>query len=155
MDPNFDRPVFPKFEASWVEEMPYMLETCRGGPRPIRLCVEKTKNFGQIRKPRTWRQKWTQILISPFSPNLKPLEKRTWPTWLKLAGEALGLLGCVLKRLKILVKFDHRGPGGKNGPKFSSARFPQIWSILSRGPALLGWNLQRWPYAFWVVCWKD
>ena len=22
-----------------------MLETCRGGPRPIRLCVEKTKNF--------------------------------------------------------------------------------------------------------------
>ena len=25
-----------------------MLETCRGGPRPIRLCVEKTKNFGQI-----------------------------------------------------------------------------------------------------------
>ena len=22
-----------------------MLETCRGGPTPIRLCVEKTKNF--------------------------------------------------------------------------------------------------------------
>ena len=60
-----------------------MLETCRGGPRPIRLCVEKTNNYG-----------------------LKP------------AGEALGLLGCVLKRLKILVKFNHRGPGGQNGPKF-------------------------------------
>ena len=29
-----------------------MLETCRGGPRPIRLCVEKTKNFGQIQKLR-------------------------------------------------------------------------------------------------------
>ena len=22
-----------------------MLETCMGGPRPIRLCVEKTKNY--------------------------------------------------------------------------------------------------------------
>ena len=38
-----------------------MLETCRGGPGPIRLCVEKTK---------------------------------------------------------ISVKFNHRGPGGQNGPKF-------------------------------------
>ena len=45
MDPNFDRPVFPKFEAPWVEDLPYMVETCRGGPRPIRLCVEKTKNL--------------------------------------------------------------------------------------------------------------
>ena len=61
MDPNFDRPVFPKFEA---------------------------------------------------------LECRTCSTCLKLAGEALGLLGCVLKRLKILVKFNHLGPGGQNGPKF-------------------------------------
>ena len=61
MDPNFDRPAFPKFEAPSVEDLPYMLETCRGG---------------------------------------------------------LGLLGCVLKRLKILVKFNHRGPGGQNGPKF-------------------------------------
>ena len=74
MDPNFDRPVFPKFEAPWVEDLRYMLETCRGGPRPIRLCVAKTKNFGQVKPPRTWRPKWTQILISPFSPNLKPLE---------------------------------------------------------------------------------
>ena len=46
MDPNFDRPVFPKFEASGVEDLIYMLESCRGGPRPIRFCVEKTKNFG-------------------------------------------------------------------------------------------------------------
>ena len=53
MDPNFDRPVFPKFEAPSVEDLPYMC--------------------------------------------------------LKLAGEVLGLLGCVLKRLKILVKFNHRG----------------------------------------------
>ena len=28
------------------------------------------------------------------------------------------LLVCVLKRLIILIKFTHRGPGGKNGPKF-------------------------------------
>ena len=33
-------------------------------------------------------------------------------------GEALGLLGCVLKRLKILMKFNSAGPVGKNGPKF-------------------------------------
>ena len=160
-----------------------MLETCRGGPRPIRLFVEKTKNFDQIQpqrtwrqkltkiligpfspnlKPlekrtcptclklagealgllgcvlkrlknfdqiqplRTWRQKWTKILIGPFSPNLKPLEQRTCPTCLKLAGEALGLLGCVLKRLKILIIFNDRGPGDKNEPKFWSTRFPQI-----------------------------
>ena len=76
-----------------------MLETCRGGTRPIRLCVEKTKNFGQIQPPQTWRPKWTEILIGPFSPNLKPLEYRTCPTCLKHAGEALGLLGYVLKRL--------------------------------------------------------
>ena len=74
MDPNFDRPVFPKFEAPSVEDLPYMLKTCRGGPRPIRLCVEKTKNFGEIQPPRTWTPKWTQILIGPFSRNLKPLE---------------------------------------------------------------------------------
>ena len=72
--PKFDRPFFPKFEAPWVEDLPYMLETCREGPRPIRLCVEKTKNFGQIQPMWTWRPKWTQILIGPFSPNLKPLE---------------------------------------------------------------------------------
>ena len=95
-----------------------MLETFRGGPRPIGLCVEKTKYFGQIQPPQTWRPKWTQILIGPFSPNLKPLEYRTCSTCFKLAGEALGLLGCVLKRLKILVKLNHRGPGGQNGHKF-------------------------------------
>ena len=31
-------------------------------------------------------------------------------TCLKIAGEALGLLGCVLKRLKILMKFNSDGP---------------------------------------------
>ena len=36
----------------------------------------------------------------------------------KIAGEALGLLGCVLKRLKILMKSDSAGPVGKNGAKF-------------------------------------
>ena len=29
---------------------------------------------------------------------------------LKIAGEDLGLLGCVLKRLKILMKFNSAGP---------------------------------------------
>ena len=67
---------------------------------------------------RTCRQKWAKILIGPFSPNLKPLEKVTCPTCLKIAGEALGLLGCVLKRLKILMKFDSARPVGKNGAKF-------------------------------------
>ena len=93
MDPNFDRPVFPKFEAPWVEDLPYMLETYRGGPRPIRLCVEKTK---------------------------------------------------------ILVKFNHRLPGGQNGPKFWFANFPQIWSPLSRAPALHAWNLQRGARPIWL-----
>ena len=74
--------------------------------------------------------------MGPFSPNLKPLEYWTYPTCLKIAGEALGLLGCVLKRLKILMKFDSAGPVGKNVAKFWSAPFPQIWSPLSRGPAL-------------------
>ena len=37
---------------------------------------------------------------------------------LKNCGEALGLLGCVLKRLKILMKSDSVGPVGKNGAKF-------------------------------------
>ena len=74
-----------------------MLETCSGGPSPIKLFVEKTKNFDRIQPLRTWRQKWIKILIGPFSPNLKPLEQSTSPTCLKLAAEALGLLGCVEK----------------------------------------------------------
>ena len=36
----------------------------------------------------------------------------------KIAGEAIGLLGCVLKRRKILMKFNSVGPVFKNGPKF-------------------------------------
>ena len=60
-------------------------------------------------------QKWTKILNGPFSPNLMPLDKGVCPTCLKPAGEALGLLGCVLKIIKILMKFKHRKPEGKNG----------------------------------------
>ena len=74
MDQKFDRPISPKFEAPWVEGLQYMLETCREDPRPIRLCVEKTKNSDQIQPLRTWSQKWTKILIGPFPPNLKVLE---------------------------------------------------------------------------------
>ena len=57
-----------------------------------------------MRQRRTCRQKWGKILSGP--------------TWLKIAGEELGQLGCVLKRLKILMKFDSAGPVGKNGAKF-------------------------------------
>ena len=39
------------------------------------------------------------------------------------SAEALGLLGCVLKRLKILMKFDSAGPVGKNGAKFLAGPF--------------------------------
>ena len=39
-------------------------------------------------------------------------------TCLKIACEVLGLLGCVLKRLKILIKFDSAGSVGKNVAKF-------------------------------------
>ena len=59
-----------------------------------------------------------QILIGLTSPNMKPLEWRACPTGWKLAGEAQGLLVCVLKRLKILIKLNNRSSGGKNGPKF-------------------------------------
>ena len=74
MDKNFDLPNFPKFESPRVEGLPYRLETCRAGPRPISLCCEKTKHFDQIEQPRLWWQKWTKILICPISPNLKPLQ---------------------------------------------------------------------------------
>ena len=60
-----------------------------------------------------------KILIGYFfSINLKPLDYGTCPKCLKIAWEALGLLGCVLKRLKILMKFNSLGPVGKNGAKF-------------------------------------
>ena len=61
MDKNFDQPIFAKFAAVRVENLPYILETCSRGPRPIRLCVKKTKNFGQVQQPRTWRVKWTKF----------------------------------------------------------------------------------------------
>ena len=54
----------------------------------------------------------------PLSPNLKPLEYGSCPTCLKIVGEELGLLGCVLKRLKIWMKFDSAQPVSKNGAKF-------------------------------------
>ena len=95
-----------------------MLKNCDGGPKPIRLCVEKTSNFDEIQQRRTCTQKWAKILIGPFLTYLKDLEKGKCPTCLKIAVEALGLLGCVLKRLKILMKFNSAGPVGKNGPKF-------------------------------------
>ena len=76
MDQNFDRPVFPKFEALRVEGLPYIFETCRGGPRHDLLGVD--------------------------------------------------LLGCVLKRLKILIKFPHLGPRGKMDKNFDRPIFPKF-----------------------------
>ena len=74
MDPIFDRPIFPLFEAPWVGGLPYMLETCRGGPGPIILSVEKTKNFDQVRPPRSCWPNWKKSLIGLFSHYLMPLE---------------------------------------------------------------------------------
>ena len=54
----------------------------------------------------------------PLFPKFEAPSEGTCPTCFKIAGEALGLLGCVLKTLKILVKFNHHGPVHKNGPKF-------------------------------------
>ena len=45
---------------------------------------------------------------------------------LKIAGEALGLLGGVLERLKILMKFHSAGPVGKNGANFDRPLFPKF-----------------------------
>ena len=74
MDQIFHRPFFPKFEAPRVEGLPYMLATCKKGPRPISLHVEKSRNFYQVIPPRPCKPKWTKFLIGPFSPNFKPLE---------------------------------------------------------------------------------
>ena len=139
MDPNFDRPVFPKFEAPWVEDLPYMLETYRGGPRPIRLCVEKTKilvKFNHL------EAKMDPNFDLPIFPKFEAPWVEHQPYMLETCSEALGLFDCVLKRLKILVKFNHRRPGRQNGPKSWSARFSQIWRTLSRETALPAWNLQ-------------
>ena len=72
MDKNFDRPVFPKFEAPRVEGLPYRLETCRAGPRPISLCVEKPKNFDQIH-PLQPRPKMDQNFDLPDFPKFEAL----------------------------------------------------------------------------------
>ena len=51
-----------------------MLETCRGGPGPISLSVEKTSNFDQVRPPQSCWPKRTKFLIGLFLPYLMPLE---------------------------------------------------------------------------------
>ena len=48
-------------DISLPRTTPYMLETCRGGPRPIRLCAEKTKNF--------WSNSTTADLEAKMDPN--------------------------------------------------------------------------------------
>ena len=71
MDKNFDRPDFLKFEAPRVEGLPYRLETCRAGPRPISLCVEKTKHVDQIQQPRLLWQKMVQNFDRPDFPKFE------------------------------------------------------------------------------------
>ena len=51
-----------------------MLETWKEGPGRISLSFEKTKNFDQVRPPRSLRPKCTKFFIGLFSPDLKPLE---------------------------------------------------------------------------------
>ena len=52
----------------------------------------------------------------PFFPKFEAPRVGDLPYMLKNCGG--GLLGCVLKRLKILMKFNSAGAVGKNGPKF-------------------------------------
>ena len=118
-----------------------MLRNCGRGPRPIRLCVEKIKNFDEIWQRRTCRKKWGKILICPFSPNLNPLEYGTFPTCLKIAGEALGLLGCVLKRLNILMKLI--GPFSPNLKPLEFWTCPTCLKIAGEALGLLGCVLKR------------
>ena len=71
----------------------------------------------------------TETTFPVFMTCVGPVARMgTCPTSLKIALKALGLLGCVLKRLKILMKSDSAGPVGQNGAKFWSAPFPQIWT---------------------------
>ena len=118
MDQNFDRPLSPDLKP--LEYGAFLTCLKRAGKALVLLgCVlKRVKIFGQIQPPQSCRQKWAKILVGLFSQNLKPLEKSAFPTCLKIAEEGLGLLGCVLKRPNILVKFNHRGLVGKNGPKF-------------------------------------
>ena len=74
MDQNFDRPILALFDEPWVGGLPCMLETCRGGPGPISLSVEKNKNFDQVWLPRSCWPKWTKFFIGLFSSSLMPLE---------------------------------------------------------------------------------
>ena len=60
-------------------------------------------------------QNFDRPLFNKFD---SPLSRGPALQALEIAGEALGLLGCVLKRLKILMKSDSAGPVGQNGAKF-------------------------------------
>ena len=88
-----------------------MLETCKGGPRPISLHVEKTQNFDQVLPPRPWRPKWTKFL----------LEGR--------------LYVCMLKRLK----FWSSSPTAALETKMDQIFYPPVspnLKPLQKGPAL-------------------
>ena len=54
----------------------------------------------------------------PLLPNFETPSVGDLPYMLKNCGGGLGLLACVLKRLKILMKFNSAGPVGKNASKF-------------------------------------
>ena len=66
--------LFSPYLMPRVGGLPYKLEICRAGPGPVNLSIEKTKNFDQVRPPRSCWPKWTKFLIGLFSSYLMPLE---------------------------------------------------------------------------------
>ena len=90
MDKIFQRPIFPKFKAPLEGDLPYMVETCRRGPRPISLCIEKTQNFDKV-------------LPWPKRPKLKAVEKMACPTCWILAGKVLLPISLYVEKTPILI----------------------------------------------------
>ena len=117
MDQNFDWPLFHKFQTPSVGVCPTCLKFA-GEALGLLDCVLKRHKILMKFNHRGPVGKNEPKFDRPPSPNLKPFELEVCPTRLKLAGKALDLLGFVLKRLKIFMKFNHHGPVGKNGPKF-------------------------------------
>ena len=84
-----------------------MLETCRGGPGPISLSDEDTKNFDQVRQPRSYMLETCRARGGPGPISLS-VEKtknfdqvhlpRSWrPKWTKFL---IGLLSPYLMPLE-------------------------------------------------------
>ena len=125
MGQNFDRPLFPKFEAPWVLDLPYMLKIAGEALGLLSCVLKKLKILMKFNSAVPVGKNDPKFWSAPF-PKFEAPWVGDLPYMLKIAGEALGLLGCVLKKLKILMKFNSALPVSKNDPKFWSAPFPQI-----------------------------